>query len=224
MTDRKTTRRHVLLTSFFARLARIEEVMRAILSGAPLSARLTFRGEPERTVLLDFSAVPARISIDDRTAAASMFVATRVEVMHEIMAGRLEPGLAFGRRELLIRGTPADLGRFIPLLEFAPLLYKEHLSDVCYGEFARTSDRGPARELVMSDRDVEEGLIPLRSFSPFEGIVRRALNGTAYVMGYAVGILRYRFFEKLSIFEVLEAMSRGLRAAEGRPRRPGKGA
>ena len=41
----------------------------------------------------------------------------------------------------------------------------------------------------------------------------RAVNGLAYAVGWCVGKLRYAVFENLSLFEVLNAMSRGLDAA-----------
>ena len=59
--------------------------------------------------------------------------------------------------------------------------------------------------------------IPLRTLSRFEKAICWCLNSVSYLLGYLVGVLRYRIFEKLSLFEVLASMSRGL--AAGTPRR-----
>ena len=44
------------------------------------------------------------------------------------------------------------------------------------------------------------------------------LNVTSYSLGYLVGLLRYRVFKKLNLFDVLSAMSRGLAAASPQAR------
>ena len=64
--------------------------------------------------------------------------------------------------------------------------------------------------------------IPLVRTSAVERAVFGCLRGTSYALGYLVGLLRYRVFQKLDLFDVLSAMSRGLAAAappdpQGRP-------
>ena len=55
--------------------------------------------------------------------------------------------------------------------------------------------------------------IPLVSLSGFEKATFGALNGVSFALGYLVGLVRYRVFKKLNLFDVLSAMSRGLAAA-----------
>lgn len=68
----------------------------------------------------------------------------------------------------------------------------------------------------MSGKVFKGDPIPLRTLSPFEKIVFWIMNSFSYVLGYVVGIMRYRLFERLSLFEVLSSMSRGLAAATPR--------
>jgi hypothetical protein len=65
----------------------------------------------------------------------------------------------------------------------------------------------------MSDQAFKGDPIPLVEMSGLERFGAKAVNGLAYGLGYAVGLLRYRLFKKLSLFGVLSEMSRGLEAA-----------
>ena len=70
----------------------------------------------------------------------------------------------------------------------------------------------------MGSKSFKGDPIPLVRLSNFEKVVFGALNGISYALGYFVGIVRYRVFRKLNLFDVLSAMSRGLAAAEPRER------
>ena len=203
----------ILLASLFKRLETIEAILRIILSEAKISALLTFRGEPEKRVLLDYSKSPALVLVDSRARTANIFVTINGDVMHEVFLGRMHAGKALGRRELLLRGSAVDLAKFIPLFDFAPLLYREHLADIGLNGFARPSGIAPAKESVMNGRIFNGDPIPLTRHSAFERLVIRFFNGAAYLAGYLVGTVRHRLFTKLSLFEVLSSMSRGLTAA-----------
>lgn len=65
----------------------------------------------------------------------------------------------------------------------------------------------------MKSKDFAGDPIPLVSLSGLEKVVFGALNGISYALGYFVGIVRYRVFKKLNLFDVLSSMSRGLAAA-----------
>jgi hypothetical protein len=202
-----------VLASFFKRLEIIEHLVRIILSQARISAVFTFRGEPEKKVLLDFTSDPARVLVDDEKKAGDIYVTIDGEIMHEILLGRMDPGVAVGRRTMLLRGSPNNLARFIPLFGFGPVLYREHLADVGMSNFTRRSGETPFKEAVMSGQVFKGDPIPLRTLSTVEKVLFWSINGASYLLGFAVGILRYHVFEKLSLFEVLSSMSRGLAAA-----------
>ena len=55
--------------------------------------------------------------------------------------------------------------------------------------------------------------IQLTDYNLLEKIIFKLLNGFAFIMGYLVGLMRYYVFEKLSIFDVLSAMSKGMQRA-----------
>ena len=200
------------LTTFFERMGELEPIMRIVLGGAEVSAMLTFRGEPDRRVLLDFTQTPARIAVDDETHAARIQLAVPATVMHEVLLGRLHPGEAFGRRELLIRGRASDLARFLPLMDFAPLLYREHLADRGVPGFARSTGYAPCGKEAEMDGRSKDG-IPRMLRERSQRAVRKLVDETAYAAGYGLGLLRHRFFENMSLFDLLGAMSRGLDAA-----------
>ena len=65
----------------------------------------------------------------------------------------------------------------------------------------------------MDNKNFAGDPIPLVHLSGFEKVVFGALNGLSYALGYFVGVVRYRVFKKLNLFDVLSAMSRGLAAA-----------
>ena len=202
-----------ILASFFKRLEAIDAILRVIVSEAKIRALLTFRGNPERRVLLDFSSGPVRVILDEQTKEADIFVAIRGEVMHEILCGRMSPGRALGERELLLRGSASNLARLIPLFDFGPVLYREHLEKPVLSGSSPQSDSRRTEEKFMERRTFEGNPIPLVSLSSFEKLMFGALNAVSYSLGYLVGLLRYRVFRKLNLFDVLSAMSRGLAAA-----------
>jgi len=202
-----------LLASFFKRLEAIDAILRVIVSEAKIRALLTFRGSPERRVLLDFSGGPVRVTLDDGTKEADISMAIRGKVMHEILCGRMSPGRALGERELLMRGSASNLARLIPLFDFGPVLYREHLEKPVLSGSSPQSDSRNTEENIMERRTFEGNPIPLVSLSSFEKLMFGALNAVSYSLGYLVGLLRYRVFKKLNLFDVLSAMSRGLAAA-----------
>jgi hypothetical protein len=184
---------------FFQRLASLDQVLRIIVSGARLRVRFTVRGEPERSVLLDFSAHPVCAREAPDSEAADVVVAMSKRAWHEVLSGALAPGEALGRREMLLRGSASDLARCIPLFDFAPMLYGEHWEQ-----------RGVvgAKEEAM-----RAGLWGRISNTGLEKRAFRTVGRAAYSLGYCMGIARYRVAPNLSLFELLQAMSRGLHDA-----------
>jgi hypothetical protein len=216
------------MESFFERLRPLEGLVRIILKDAELSARLTFRGEPPGEVRLDYGTWPAKIETGVGRPSGRIQVTIAQEVMHRVLLGEMHPGEALGRRELLLRGSAADLARFIPLLGFAPLLYREHLADLGLEGHARPG-------AVVAPYPTEVGLmdtarfrgdpIPLRSLGLGERAIFRMIEEAAFAAGYGVGLLRHRYLGNLSLFDVLGALSRGVEAASaavGQGTEPGR--
>ncbi len=204
----------VIQASFFKRLEAVDAVVRAVLSQARVSALLTFRGRPEKKVLMDITRTPARVLLDDEARGGQVSMTIEADIMHDVLLDRVKPGLALGRRQLLLRGSPVALAKFLPLFDFGPMLYGEHLADIGFDGFARRTGEAPLKEAVMSGEIFRGEPIPLVQLSLFEKVLSKVINAMAYVMGFFIGLLRYRLFERLSLFEALSAMSRGLAAAE----------
>ena len=202
-----------VLTSFFQRMSAFEGILRVVLSGAELSAEMTFRGDPERKVLLDFTNRPLQVLVDDSTRSGDIRIAADSMILHQIFTGQLNVGAAIARRELLLRGSSSNLARFIPLFDFAPMLYKEHLADVAMDGFARPSGWAPMKEILMNGHDFKGDPIELEKRSRVEEIMFKRINASAYAMGYMMGALRHRLLKNMSLFEALAAMSRGMDAA-----------
>jgi hypothetical protein len=199
------------LASFFHRLATIDRIARVIVSDAQLSARLTFRGRPDRSVRLEFTSGPLRVVDDDSPLLkADVDVAMDAGVAHEVFLGRLAPGEAFGRRQMLLRGSAAQLARLIPLFDFAPALYREHLADIGWEGFVRRSGWAPLREnnMATSPSYTHTALGPERSAGV--QVACRAVESLAYGLGFAVGLVRHRVVPDLDLFDVIAAASRGI--------------
>lgn len=215
----ETISKPLLLSSFYRRLGSMEEIIRIVLSEAGLSALLTFRGEPETKVLLDYSRRPARVEIDGDETSASIYMTIDAGVMHEVLLDRVKPGVALARREMLLRGSAADLAKFIQLLEFGPVLYDEHMADTGLDGYERHKNSKPlTEEQIMNERTFSGEPIPVVRISAAEKTAAGAINRLGYAAGYALGFVRYRLLKKLNLFDVLTWMSRGLEAA--RPARP----
>jgi len=212
---------NVILASFVQRLPSLEEIVRAIMSRYNMSVLFTFRGIPEKKVLLDFTRSPARVVLDDEAASGTVSATVDGRIMHEIFLDRLKPGAAVGRRQLLLKGSVYDFGKVIPLFDIAPVLYREHLADIDYPGYARLAGDGLPREEIMSSGLLKGDGIPGMELSGGEKVAAKVIHGLAYVIGYAVGVVRYRLFRRLSLFGVLAAMSRGLAAATPREQKGG---
>ena len=213
MTVSATPQTTEILSSFFKRLEGLEEIVRIVMSHYRMSALFTFRGTPEKKVLMDFTKSPAQVSVDNGAAAGTVYATIDGDIMHEIFLDRMKPGVAVGRRELLLKGPVIGFSKIIPLFDIAPVLYREHLADIGYGSFARQAGKALSKEEVMSDKVFKGDPIPLVEMSGLETFGTKVINGLAYGLGYAVGFLRYRLFKKLSLFGVLSSMSRGLESA-----------
>lgn len=187
------------LESFVKRLERLDAVLRIITRDAPLSVIFTFRGEPERRALLDLSRRPCRVTTGDEARGGHVKVAVSARVMHRVFLGGLTAAEALGRRELLLRGSAYHISRFVPLFDLAPPLYRDHLRD-----HRRSAG---SEEETMNDRDLER---------PWERHLVEGINVAAYGLGYGLGLLRYRWIQRIDLFEVLESISRGLDDAASR--------
>jgi hypothetical protein len=213
MTVSTTPEATVVLSSFFERLEPLEEIVRVFMSQARMSVLFTFRGTPEKKVLLDFSKSPARVIVDDGAKTGTVYVTINGGIMHDIFLERMKPGVALGQREMLLRGPVMELSKVLPLFDIAPMLYREHLSDIGYNGYARQPVKSLSKERLMNGQVFKGEPIPLVQLSGAEEFLTKVINGLAYGMGYAVGFLRYRLFRKLSLFGVLTAMSQGLEKA-----------
>jgi hypothetical protein len=198
------------VAAFLERLGGLDHVLRVIVSDARLRVRFTIRGSPERAVLLDLLEQPVRSTPDDGSHAPDVMVTMTSETWHRVLLGELAPGEALGRREMLLRGSAADLARCIPLFDFAPMLYREHMAaERCAGRKDKTMQEiDRSATAVGGSRGVT---LPLSR-----------LTGTAaYVLGFGLGMVRKRV-PGISLFDLLGAMSRGLEDAHKRLA-PGKG-
>ena len=203
----------VVLASFFHRLEDVEAITRVMLSNAKISALLTLRGETEKKVLLDFTKYPALIRSDDHIRSGTIYVTVAGDVMHEVLLDRLPAGVALGRREMLLRGSASNLAKFIPLFDFGPLLYREHLTDMGIYGFSRQPEKNLPKEITMNTPQFKGDPIPLVQLSTFEKVLFGIINSLSYGLGYLFGLLRYRVLKKMNLFSVLSAMSQGLAAA-----------
>ena len=213
MTPSTTPEATVVLSSFFRRLEPLEEIVRVFMSQARMSALFTFRGTTDSKVLLDFSKSPAVVAVDNGARSGDISITINGGVMHDIFLERMKPGVALGRREMLLRGPVSDLSKIIPLFGIAPMLYREHLGDIGYDGYARQPGKSLSQEELMNGQVFKGKAIPLVQLSGPEKVGTKLINGLAYGLGYVVGLLRYRLFKKLSLFGVLTAMSTGLTKA-----------
>ena len=213
MTPSATPEATVVLSSFFRRLEPLEGIVRVFMSQARMSALFTFRGTTDSKVLLDFSKSPAVVAVDNGARSGDVYITINGGVMRDILLERLKPGVALGRREMLLRGTVMDLSKVLPLFGISPMLYREHLSDIGYNGYARQPGKSLSQEELMNGQVFKGEAIPLVQLSGPEKVGTKLINGLAYGMGYVVGFVRYRLFKKLSLFGVLSAMSNGLVAA-----------
>ncbi len=202
----------VLLPGFFRRLDRMDAILRVIVSEARFSLSMDFRGDPGTQLFFDFAKRPTLISEDVKREGA-IHAAVPATVMHDILLGRIEPGVALGRRELLLRGSPSHLAKVIPLFDFGPLLYREHLADIAYPGFARTIQPPSAKETTMSQQNYDGTPVVIDERSPFEKALSSLFRTLAFGLGFVIGWLRYRVFKRLSLFDLLGALSRGLERA-----------
>jgi hypothetical protein len=213
MTSSATPPIPVVLASFFKRLEPLDSIISASISNARISALMTFRGEPEKKVLLDFAKSPGQVLMDEQVREGHISVTVRGDIMHDVLLTRMTPGVAVGRREMLLRGSAIKLAKFTPLFEIGPVLYREHLADVGFRGFSRQPGESPFKEAVMKGQQFEGDPIPLVQLSALEKAGLALMKCISYALGYGVGLLRYRLFKRMNLFDVLASMSRGLTAA-----------
>ena len=192
------------VVSFFSRLESLDSVLRIIVSDARLRARFTIRGDTPRSVLLDLTEIPTRAVLDDESLAADVQVAMSAADWHAVLSGAIAPGEAFGRRQMLLRGSASHLARFIPLFDFAPMLYRDH-----------TAPRSIVEEGSMSHGKLTSRVRSALRRDTVEQRFYGAMNDAAYALGYGLGKARGRL-DKLSLFSLLESMSRGIAAASAK--------
>lgn len=219
LTDRTSAKgTTTLITSFFQRLDSLEPVVRIILRGARLRAELTFHdGADHQTVVLDYLRAPARITLGRPRQPGMIRMKIDSDIMHQVLLGQLHPGQALGRREMLLRGKPTDLARFIPLLDFAPLLYREHVLAQSVAQPGQSPGAPARKEKDMTASGDHPRAVRLTMAGRSEQALLKLVQQLAYAAGYGMGALRRRFMRNLSLFDVLSAMARGIAAAQSQP-------
>ncbi len=204
-----------MLVSFFKRLEPLETILRIILSHARISALLTFRDGHEHKVLLDFSSDKAQVVVYPPTRSADIYVTVDAPVMHEVLLGHMNPGVAVSRRAMLLRGSPHHLARFIPLFDFGPVLYREHLCDLDSerSDVYLIPEMSCKKESSMGQNTYNGNPLAPQTYPVHERVLFWCIGKLSYLVGYAMGMLRYRLLRRMSLFDVLLAMSKGLAAA-----------
>ncbi len=203
----------VVLASFFKRLEPLDAIIRASISHARISALMTFRGDPEKKILLDFTKSRGQVLMDEQAREGHISLTVRGDIMHQVLLARMTPGVAVGRREMLLRGSAIKLAKLTPLFEIGPVLYREHLADIGFRGFSRRPGETPFKEAVMNGQQFTGEPIPLVQLSALEKVVFALMRWMSYALGYGVGLMRYRLFKKMNLFDVIASMSRGLTAA-----------
>lgn len=196
-----------ILTSFLLRLADVESIVRIVLQQAKIHIMITIRGEKDQTVVMDFTHKPARFIRENPAQVSHVVAAVDETSLHNILMGHQQAGLALGRRRLLLRGSSSHLSKLIPLFDFAPLLYKEHLRMLKINGNISTMT---IQEIAMK---VKDGSATLEDYEKCTHPLCFLFNWLAYGIGYILGFIRYRLFDKLNIFELLQSMANGIDAA-----------
>ena len=185
------------LAAFIQRLERVEGIIRIVTGDAPVSVLFTFRGDSEVKVLLDLTRRPCRVVLGEEARDANIWVTVSSEVMHRVFLGKMHAGEALAQRELLLRGSPFQLGFVIPLFDFATPLYREHLAVL-----AKTERAGDGEE-AMEQRQWKKQL-------------QSGVNAMAWGMGYGLGAARAKWLADLDLYQILEAMAQGLEATSSK--------
>ncbi len=178
--------------SFLERLGRLGPLLRAALGPERLRARFTVRSSPPEHVVLDMHAARPATERAERAHAEDVVVAAAPDVWNALLSGAIRPGAAFGRRELLVRGTMAHLVFFLPLFDLAPALFVEYTG--------RRNGEG---------RMKRPGL--------FQRAVIAVVGAAAWLGGYLVAVIRYRVAPRLDLLDVLERLQSG--AMRGTPKK-----
>ena len=185
-----------LVVDFFERLSGMDPVIRAVAPTQSVQVLFTIRGEQNRTIRLDLTRNPIDIIVDGQDRTAEVMVTMSSTVMHAILTREMTAGEAYGQRELLLRGSIADLVRVLPLIDFAPEMYIDHMQ---FTEHKMERFQDTAQTSMDSRRR--------------DRVLQTIVESGAWGMGFAVGRFRQRFPRGPTVLEILMAMSDGLRAA-----------
>ena len=193
------------LLSFFEKLPHAETVLREFTSESDCPTLFRFHGATNWNLLLDLGQHPIKVrtGVHDDDGRATIKIDS--ETMHRIFLGEIKPGLCFGRREMLLKGSPSDFARLIPLFDFTPVLYRDHLAAIGFQD-------------PRSSQDQEATSMPnaIQKHDPrseFEKFFQAILHALAYWLGFALGWIRNKLFKNLRLFEVLASLSQGLEDA-----------
>ncbi|MBT3220703.1 MAG: hypothetical protein HN348_16575 [Proteobacteria bacterium] len=185
-----------LIVDFFEHLQGMDPIIRAVAPTQTVQVLFTLRGDGvARTIRLDLTKNPFDVIVDGQDRMAEVMVIMSSEVMHAILTRKMTAGEAYGQRELLLRGSIADLVRVLPLIDFAPEMYIDHMQ-FRENKMARFKDSETSLESRRRDR-----------------VLETIVESAAWGMGFAVGRFRRRFPRGPTVLEILMAMSDGLQSA-----------
>lgn len=212
MADIQSNRSEILM-EFFVRLEKLGEIVRVIVSNASITVLIAFRGEHEKRVVMDLTKDNLKVINNDKAKDGNIYVTIDAEQMHQVLTEQKTAGTALAERQLLLRGSPYLFSKFIPLFDFGPMLYKEHLADCMVKGYARKSSTTPLKEEKMNTTDTNLQLEKLEDVPNWQKMIFKLFNIFAFILGYVVGLIRYRVLENMSLFEMISSLSKGLQAA-----------
>ncbi len=202
------------VVTFFEGLDAMSPLLRLLLGDGPLSVGLDIRAEAVRRIVIDATADRVCVRRGEGAAPTAVRVAADARVWGDVLSGRVAPGAAHGRRQLLLRGSAADLARLIALLEMAPPLFRDH-------ESRRAHTSAEAHLMTTNPRSVRSLLAGPRA--ALDRLASSGLHRAAFWTGYSIGRLRRSGLDRTALMDLLASAARGWERAEQAPRQSERG-
>lgn len=185
-----------VIGGFLRIFPKMEPLMREAIGHKKMALKLEL-SDPDLTAEIDFTRSPLEIRFKTK-AEGAIALTTTADHFHRLLLGILPIGPGVNHKQILIRGSVANLMSGVALFYLAPTIYPFFLESIGRKDLILPGKRPPLHgEKILEDK------------------MTKIVSPLAFLLGYALGLLKKHLAKNLDIVAALESMGKGLISATG---------
>jgi len=184
----------LVIGGFLRTFPRMDPLMREAVGQKKMVLKLEL-ADPNLLAEIDFRQFPVEVRFGTNPEGTIAMTAS-ADHFHQLLLGILPIGPAVNNKQILLRGSVANLMAGVPLFYLAPAIYPFFLESIGRKDLILPGPRPRLHGEIRS-----------------EDTMTRIVSVLAFLAGYSLGFLKKHLAPKLDLVAALESMGKGLLSA-----------